>query len=273
MSQFTRRQFLIASGAMLAPRLAHGQAHARKVGILASDRLPATGALLAKLKQLGWVERQNLLVVTAYADLNLDRLPSLAEDLVRQRVDVIVAFGEEAALPAARATATIPIVFGFVGWPVEMGLIESFAKPGRNATGVAAYTGMDVSIKRHEFLREIAPAAKRLSWISQPAHNQDVRGAALDLKVDEAVKQLGYEPQFHVVRKTEDLEGVFSELVAFRAQALSVGGSVLLHHARQRIADFARHPGNRVTRVSARTVQRVARRNHLRTQSANSATG
>ncbi len=57
-------------------------------------------------------------------------------------------------------------------------VLRASSKPGRNATGVAAYTGMEVSIKRHEFLREIAPAAKRLSWISQPAHNQDVPGRA-----------------------------------------------------------------------------------------------
>jgi len=244
MGQFKRRHFLISSGAMLVSRVASGQAPARKLGFLSLNPPPnaeenSRSVFLAKLKQRGWVEGQNLLIVRAYADLKRDRLPAMAEDLVRQRVEVIVAQGAESAVAASRATTTIPIVFGFVAWPIEMGLIESYAKPGRNATGRSSYTGTEVSNKRHEFLREIAPAAKRLSWIFTPDISRHVQGGTYDVPVEPETRKLGYEPKYHTVQKTEDLEAVFSEIVAFRAQALSVAGSAVLFSARQQIADFA----------------------------------
>ena len=242
MDQFRRRHFLILSGAMLASRVASARAPARKLGILSASPPPSAEAprpLVAKLKQLGWIEGQNLSIVSAYADLKAERLAALAEDLVRQRVDVIVAYQPAPAVAAARATSTIPIVFGFVGWPVELGLIESFAKPGRNATGLSAYTGIEVSNKRHEFLRAIAPAAKRLFWIGLPSTSlQSVQGTTVDFGGDE-VGKLGFEVRSRNVDKVEDLEAVFSEILAFRAQALSVAGSPVLFRARQRIADFA----------------------------------
>lgn len=227
-----------------APISARTQVPVRKLGVLSNRRPPTVeeisrSVFRAKLKQLGWVEGQNLLTVRAYADAKADRLPTLAEDLVRQRVDIIFATDDVSAVAAARATATIPIVFMQVPLPVEAGLIESFAKPGRNATGTSVYTGQEVSSKRHEFLRAIAPAAKRLSWIVAPENFRNVQGSAIDTKVGEAVGQLGYEVKFHRVQKAEDLEAVFSEIIAFQAQALSVAGSEVLYRARQRIADFA----------------------------------
>ena len=91
--------------------------------------------LRAKLKALGWVEGQNLVIESAFADAKVERLAAMAEELVRKRVDVIWAFPDLAAIAAARATRTIPIVFVNVAWPVEQGLIESYGRPGRNVTG------------------------------------------------------------------------------------------------------------------------------------------
>lgn len=234
---------ILALGAAL-PIGARAQTPVRKLGVLSNNRPPSEeeisrNVFLARLKQLGWIEGQNLLIVRRFADGKSDRLPALATDLVRQRVDIILATGMASAVAAARATATIPIVFSQVGWPIELGLIESFAKPGRNATGMAEYTGVEVSNKRHEFLRAIAPSAKRLSWIIAPETMRNTQGKPIDLKTDGPVGQLGYELRYHTVEKAEDLEAVFSEIVAFRAEALSVAASVVLYQARQRIADFA----------------------------------
>ena len=90
-------------------------------------------ALRAALKARGWIEGENLVIESAFADIKAERLPALAEELVRKRVDVIWA-SRTCAIAAARATETIPIVFVAAAWPVEQGLIESFARPGRNVT-------------------------------------------------------------------------------------------------------------------------------------------
>jgi putative ABC transport system substrate-binding protein len=96
--------------------------------------------LRTKLKALGWIAGQNLVIEVAFADSKVERLAALAEELVRKRVDVIWAYPDLAAIAAARATRTIPIVFVNVSHPVEQGLIESYGRPGRNATGVSTYT-------------------------------------------------------------------------------------------------------------------------------------
>jgi ABC-type uncharacterized transport system substrate-binding protein len=236
---------LLALGAA-APIWAQGQVSVRKLGVLSLGLRPSAEAIsrsafFAKLKQLGWIEGQNLSVIRAYANLKRERLRTLAEDLVREQVDVIYAAGSEAAVAAARVTATIPIVFGFVGWPIEMGLIDSFPRPGRNVTGVASYVGQEVSIKRHEYLRDIAPDAKRLSWITAPDIAEKVQGGTTDFGAltEAGLRKLGYEVTWHPVYKVEDLEAAFSKIAASGAQALSVASGALLNSARERIADFA----------------------------------
>ena len=151
--------------------------------------------LRAKLKALGWVEGQNLVIESAFADAKVERLAAMAEELVRKRVDVIWAFPDLAAIAAARATRTIPIVFVNVAWPVEQGLIDSYGRPGRNVTGVATYTGLEVSAKRLEFLKAVAPTATRLSWILGSPTEQTVDGAGFDLRpvLSQAARSLGFE--------------------------------------------------------------------------------
>ena len=181
----------------------------------------------AKLKALGWIEGQNLVIEIAFADTKVERLAALAEELVRKRVDVIWAYPDLAAIAAARATRTIPIVFVNVSWPVEQGLIESYGRPGRNVTGVATYTGLEVSAKRLEFLKAVAPTATRLSWILGSPTEQTVDGAGFDLRplLSQAARSLGYEVRYHFVQKSDDLDPVFADILASRAQALSVAGT------------------------------------------------
>jgi putative ABC transport system substrate-binding protein len=230
---------------LLAGRAVAQLAAMRKIGILSLDRPPsaeewARNPLIGRLKELGWVEGKNLTVVRAYADRKRDRLAALAEELVRERVEVIWTEGSPAPV-AARATRTIPIVFYGAAWPVEMGLIDSFARPGRNVTGVSFYTGIEVSAKRLEFLREIAPDAKRLSWILAPDIAGTVDGKGLDLSalVDPAARKLGYEVRYHEVRAPEDVEKALAEVLDWRAQTLSVSGGTPIYVTRQRISDFA----------------------------------
>ena len=132
-----------------------------------------------------------------------------------------------AAVAAARATKTIPIVFVAVPWPVETGLIDSFARPGRNVTGVSTYTGMEVSTKRLEFLKEIAPTATRLSWILDSSMEVTLDGGRFDIRplLDPAARRLGYDVRYHYVAKDEDFGPAFADILNWRAQALAVAGS------------------------------------------------
>jgi len=204
-----------------------------------------------ELKSLGWSEGQNLVIESAFADYRPERLPVLAEELVRKRVDVIWSFPDQATIAAARATRTIPIVFANASWPVEQGLIESFARPGRNVTGVATYTGIEVSNKRLEFLKAIAPAATRLSWILGSATEATVDGAGFDLRplLDPPARRLGYEIRYHIIQKSEDVDPVLADVLAWRAQALAVAGTPVVFAARDRIAAFAL--SNRLPSASA----------------------
>ena len=198
-------------------------------------------ALRAKLKALGWIEGQNLVIESAFADAKVERLAALAEELVRKRVDVILAYPDLPAIAAARVTRTIPIVFVNASWPVEQGLVESYARPGRNVTGVSTYTGLEVSAKRLEFLKAVAPTATRLSWILSAPTEQTVDGAGFDNRplLGQAARSLGYDVRYHFVQKSEDLDPVFADILASRAQALSVAGNQAIFVARERIAAFA----------------------------------
>jgi putative ABC transport system substrate-binding protein len=197
--------------------------------------------LRTKLKALGWIEGDNLVIESAFADTKVERLATLAEELVRKRVDVIWAYPDIPAIAAARVTRTIPIVFVNASWPVEQGLIESYARPGRHVTGVATYTGLEVSSKRLEFLKAMAPTATRLSWILGSPTEQTVDGKGFDIRplLSQAAKGLGYEVRYHFVHKSEDLDPTFAEVLASRAQALSVAGTAVTFVARERIAAFA----------------------------------
>ncbi len=163
------------------------------------------------------------------------------------------------AIAAARATKTIPIVFVGVSWPVEQGLIESFARPGRNVTGVSTYTGLEVSTKRLEFLKEVAPTATRLSWILGSATEATVDGAGFDVRplLNPAARRLGYEVRYHFMRKSEDVDPAFADILAWRAQALAVAGSPVTFAARERIAAFALN--NRLPTASASSFRRSGR--------------
>ena len=197
--------------------------------------------LRAKLAALGWVEGRNLVIERAFADFQPQRLPALAQELIRKRVDLIWASLPDATIAAARATRTIPIVFISVAWPVEQGLIDSYARPGRNVTGVATYTGLEVSTKRLEFLKELAPNQTRLSWILGSATEPTVDGTGFDIRpvLEQAARSLGYEVRFHFVRSLDDLEAIFADMLAWRAQALAVAATPALFLATERITAFA----------------------------------
>jgi putative ABC transport system substrate-binding protein len=196
------------------------------------------GVVADKLKELGWIEGQNLIIERAYGEGREDRLPELAEMLVRRRVDVIWAVGPPSAVAAARATNAIPIVFWGVGFPVELGLVDDLARPGRNVTGMAFSPGPEIIGKQLEFLKQIAPAVTRLAWITYPDSKRTVY-RPLEAVLDSAVRQLGLELRKYPAERREDFDAIFAAATAWRAQAIGLIGSPLLGRERTRIVEFA----------------------------------
>ena len=231
----TRRDALLAlplactaiSGLAQAPKAGT----TKHLGVIAdsadSPVPPAERPLYVALKQKGWVLGENLLRATAYSDGKTERLAALAEELVSQRVDLILAIGDTAAVAAARATRTIPIVFTGVLFPVELGLVDSLAQPGRNVTGRSLIAGTDIAVKRMALLREIAPNARRLAYLVPglvPAF-LTVSGGRFGVTAafEEAAKGLGFEPRIQPLPSPQALDAAFGEMLAWRVQAVTAG--------------------------------------------------
>lgn len=258
MGQIPRRQFLIATGALLASRLACAQTPApdrsRTVGVLVfeSDPKRPAGYLTSNvMRKLGWIEGKNLVIEHRFADLKAERLAGLVEELIRKRVEVLHTVGSPATLAAARATGTIPIVFAGVPFPVEQGLVDSLAQPGRNITGTTVQSGIGLTQKHLEFLREIAPAAKRVYRLAAQAYTETITGGRYDFtqSMTLAAKQLGLELRIHPIDKIQDIEAALSSALAWGAQAIHTSGGSIIGSTRQRIAEFALH--NRLPSVFA----------------------
>ena len=217
---------------------------ARKIGTLEFGADEATPVpqrpVSVALRKLGWIEGENLTIERRYAEFKHERLAGLAEDLVSKRVDLILSGGPAATMAAARATRTIPVVFAGAVSPVEVGLIDSLARPGRNLTGYTFSTGIEVSIKRLQFLREVAPKARRLAWVLSPTAVETVAGGLFDETplIESAAKSLNFELRLYITRRMEDVDTALAEIARWGAQALSAGGQYA-DPARQRIAEFA----------------------------------
>src|SRR5512143_3133812 len=172
-----RRAFLaLAGGLLAAPLAAEAQAtRLYRIGFLgaASPAEPRSQrffeAFRKGLAELGYVEGQNIAIESRWAAGKYERLPGLAAELVRLKMDVIVTAAVPAIQAAREATSTIPIIMAVVVDPVETGLVASFARPGGNITGLSVRTPELVG-KQLEMLREIVPTASRVAVLWNPAN-------------------------------------------------------------------------------------------------------
>ena len=248
-----RREFITLLGGTAAwPLAARAQQPVMPViGFLRSTSPEGTEHLLAAfrqgLKETGHVEGQNLAIEYRWAGGNVDRLPALAADLVRQRVAVIVANGV-AAKTAKAATATIPIVFVVGIDPVKTGLVASLNRPGANVTGISIVTGPDLHAKRLEVLHELAPKAVTIAALLDP---NVVESAAHD--VEQAARALGVQVVIVKAGREGELEAAFLKIAQSRADALLVGGGAFFVTQRRRLVGLAaKHalPASYMTRDS-----------------------
>jgi ABC-type uncharacterized transport system substrate-binding protein len=175
-----------------------------------------TEAFRQSLRELGYIEGQNIVIEYRHAEGKTDRFPELAADLVRLQVDVIVVSNNTVARAASNATKTIPIVIASGADPVAAGLVVSLARPGGNVTGLTNIT-TDLGVKRLELLKEIFPKLTRIAVLPSPGslglELKEMRAAAPSLKI-----------QLHIleVRVADDLERAFERATKVGAGALAV---------------------------------------------------
>ena len=187
------------------------------------------------LRELGYVEGKSFVIEYRSADGRDERFPSLAAELVRLKVDLILTRGTSAALAAKNATGTIPVVITGVGDPVGQGVVASLARPGANVTGLSTLV-TEIYAKRVGLLKELVPGAVRLAALinmSNPASPPQWK------EVERATRSLGLQAQLLDVRKPEDLGPAFDGAIRQRADALVVGLETLTQANQRAIVDLA----------------------------------
>ncbi|MBI2367537.1 MAG: ABC transporter substrate-binding protein, partial [Deltaproteobacteria bacterium] len=187
-----------------------------------------------RLRELGYVEGKNIFIEYRYAEGKLERLPDLAAELVRLKVDVIVATGP-AILAAKKASPTIPIVFAAAGDPVGSGLVSSLARPGGNITGLSSIA-QDLDGKRLELVKEAFPKIARVAFLWEPGGS---RGNPALTDMEAAAKALGLKLQSLEVRGLDDFESAFARAKKEGAQALITTPTGVINTQQRRVLDFA----------------------------------
>ena len=187
------------------------------------------------LRDLGYVEGKNIVIESRYAEERLDRLPALAAELVRLKVDIIVTAGGQATRAAKQATPTIPVVMTNDSDPVGSGFVASLAHPTGNITGVSTLAP-ELSGKRLELLGEVVPKLSRVAIVgtsTQPGHGKVIKELEL------AAKEFKVQIQYVDVLKSKDVETAFRTAAKGRADGVLTLSSAILRSQRAQVADLA----------------------------------
>jgi putative ABC transport system substrate-binding protein len=237
-----RRAFISLLGGAAAawPILARAQQAGRtyRIGFLSAGsevRPPKLWSIFVDgLRELGWIEGNNIVFDRRYAENRLDRLPELATELVRLNVDVIVTVGTLAPLAAKRATTSIPIVTINAGDPVGSGLVASLARPGGNVTGMSLMAP-DLGGKRLELLKEVLPQLAHVAIIWNAANPYS---AIVFDETQGAAKKLTIKLQSLEVRSPGDFDGALDITIQKRVDALVVVEDPLTFNHLNKVAEF-----------------------------------
>ena len=233
---------LLALGVAAAPLLSFAQAPGRvwRVGFLALRRPVSLGsdqfgAFLLGMRELGYVEGKNLVIEWRFADGQSELLSGLAAELVRLKVDAILAAGTQAISAAQKATTTIPIMMAGANDPVGSGFVTSLAHPGANITGLSLRLE-DVTPKQLEMLRVMVPRLSRVAVLANPAN---VSYATIQTNVQVAARAAGVDVVSVQARNPQEIENAFSKIVQGRAGAVIVASDALFTQQMRQIAALA----------------------------------
>ena len=232
--------FICLLAAVLLPAGSAAQQPAvHRIGILipssASFISTRVEAFRQRLRELGYVEGKNIVVEYRYAEGKPERLPDLAAELVRLKVDVIVTVSPGPTLAAKKASGTIPIVFAGASDPVETGIVSSLAQPGENITGLSLMAP-DLDGKRLELLKEAFPKVARVAFLWRSGGS---RGNLPLTEMEAVAKALGLKLISLEVRSLEDFEGAFARAKRDGAQALITTPGALIITQQGQVLDFA----------------------------------
>ena len=232
----TRRAFvtLLGGAAVAWPLAARAQQSERvhTIGILASQSLPPIQRFARKLRDYGYVEGQNLRLVSRFAEGRDERYPVMAAELAAMPVDLIVTWGTPAALAAKQATTTIPVVMGAIGDPVSVGIVSNLARPDGNITGFAAQN-VDLDGKRLELLKDLLPHLSRVGMLANSANPM------LDVslrKLRPAAETLRVAVEVSDIQAGGGLEAALLQLAQTHPDAVLVAPDLLLLTRRRDIA-------------------------------------
>ncbi len=217
----------------LAPDAQQSQ-KVRRIGFLGSAPSPPTDAFRQGLRDLGWIEGQNLIIAWRWMEGRPERLPELAEELVRLNPDVILATSSTQVEAVRQKTKTIPIVFAAHADPVGVGHVASLARPGGNITGISMVM-TDLSVKKLELLKESVSEASRIAVLwnpTTPSHSPALKA------LEAAARLLGVELHRVEARVLEELEGAFTAMTRERVGAFLVLGSPVYFTERARLAEL-----------------------------------
>jgi len=242
MFSMRRRDFvaLLGGAAASLPLAALAQqAKMARIGFLglvsASSQRNPVAALRAGLRDLGWVEGRNILIEFRWAEGNYERLPALAEELVRLRVDVLVTHGAAGALAAKNASSTVPIVITAVGDMLSLGLVSSLSRPGGNITGSSLFVA-EHTAKRLELIKEAIPSLTKVAVLLNPGN------AATQFVLSEiegVAKASNVELRAYEARQPSDFERVFATMADQHIGALVIHEDTMLNANANALAVFA----------------------------------
>jgi putative tryptophan/tyrosine transport system substrate-binding protein len=190
-------------------------------------------ALKEGLRERGYVEGRNIAFVERYGNGKLERLPDLAAELVRLKVDVIVTGTNPHVVAARQATSTLPIVMVFAADPVSAGFVASLARPGGNVTGLTSDASSEFWAKSLSLLTELVPGLSRVGLLQQ------ISSQVGFAELDAASRKLNVSLEVVDFQRPEDIDSVFATMISKRAEALLVVGGPLNYLLRREIADAA----------------------------------
>jgi putative ABC transport system substrate-binding protein len=236
-----RRAFLAAAALLAWPGLAPAQRIPR-IAYLATGAAPDSTdlqhAFFQGLRERGYIEGKNIHVERRFAERKPERLADLAAELVRQRVDLIVAETTPAVRAAKQATASIPIVMTAVADAVGSGLVASLARPNGNVTGLS-FLGTELVAKRLEVLREAVPGANRVVVLWHPGAHGEGTVKRMRQETESAARTMGVTLQWVHARRGSDLEKAFVDMKQHKPHALLLWPSPMFLAERSRIAELA----------------------------------